>query len=171
MLAEQPVESFEDVVVDLGIGEVEHLLPLRSRRHPLPRSKHPLGVLSRQPRVDADHFGLDPDPEVHAEVVHPIDDRVEPVRPDVRVNVPVAEGASVVAATEEPSVIEHEKLGADRCSELGELGEFRVVVVEVDRFPRVDDHATGRVRMPIAVAQEGVEPLGELVETLAACAA
>ena len=63
--------------------------------------------------VQVDHLRLDPQPELHAEPAHGVDQRVQAVRPDVLVDVPVAQPGGVVAAVAEPAVVEDVPLDAD----------------------------------------------------------
>ena len=68
-----------------------------------------------------------------------VDQRAQPLRPDGGVDGPVAEPGGVVAAAEEPAVVEDEALHPDGGGGVGELGEPVEGVVEVDRLPGVGD--------------------------------
>ena len=66
-----------------------------------------------------------------------------PCGPHVRVDHPVAQAAGVVAAAEEPAVVEHEALDAHRGGAVGEAREPVEVVVEVDGLPDVERQRRG----------------------------
>ena len=149
-------------VVRLGDAEVEHLLvpgldrPLRPRRH------DPLRVRAGDVGVGVDHLRLEPQPELHAQLADAVDERVQPVGPDLGRHHPVAEARAVVAAGAEPAVVEHEALDADLGRAVGEVEQPVAVVVEVDRLPHVQrDRALGRDR-PRPGPQVAVEAAGDL---------
>ena len=121
---------------------------------------------AREVRVEVDHLRLDPQTELHAETTDGVHERRETLRPDHRVDSPVAEPRGVVPASEEPAVVQDEALDADSSGALGQRQERREVVVEVDRLPRVErDRARPRrVRGPCP--QLGVEACGQVVETV-----
>ena len=93
--------------------------------------------------VQVDHFRLHPEPEFHAAGGHGLDQGCEAVRPECLVHVPVAQARVVVAAAAEPAVVEHETLHAEFRRGIGQLDQGGQVVVEVDRFPGVQDHGAG----------------------------
>ncbi len=131
--------------------------------------QHPVGVRADQVGVDVHHLRLHPQPEVEAQRVDPVDQRVQATGPDVLVDRPVTEAPSVVPPAAEPAVVEHEPLHPHLGRGLGELGQPLEVMVEVDRLPRVDEH------LPLCqmsgprggATQEVVEPRGDGVEALA----
>ena len=67
----------------------------------------------------------------------------EPERPNIGIHHPVTQPGPVVTPSAEPSVIEHEPLGADLCSPLGEGLERFEIVVEVHRLPGIQRHRPG----------------------------
>ena len=128
-------------------------------------AQDPLGMGPGGVGVDVDHLGLDPQAELHAGPGHVVDERVQAVGPDVGVDGPVAEPGGVVAAAEEPAVVEDEALDPDRGGDVGQLGEAVEGVVEVDRLPRVgDDRALGagagrdRPQVGVQAVAHRVEP-------------
>ena len=134
---------------------------LRPRRH------DPLRVRAGEVGVGVDHLGLEPQPELHAQLADAVDERVQAVGPDVGGDDPVAEARAVVAAGAEPAVVEHEALHADRGRAVGEVEQPVAVVVEVDGLPDVQrDRALGRDR-PRPGPQVAVEAAGDLVEPVA----
>ena len=118
----------------------------------------------REVGVEVDHLRLHPQPELHAEPAHSVDQRMQAVRPDPLVDVPVAQPGRVVTAVAEPAVVEHVALRADLRGEPGELGQPAEVVVEVDGLPGVAHHRSRPARMVRAGAQVGVEAGGDAVE-------
>ena len=95
------------------MAEVEHLLVARRQGCPAAGAEHPVGVGAGEVGVQVDHLRLDPQPELHAEPAHGVDQRVQAVRPDVLVDVPVAQPGGVVATVAEPAVVEDVPLDAD----------------------------------------------------------
>ena len=97
--------------------------------------------------VGVDHLRLDPQAELHAEPADVVDQRVQPVGPDVLVDVPVAEPGGVVAAVAEPAVVEHEPLDAELGGRVGQRRQPVEAVVEVDGLPRVEHDRARPPRM------------------------
>ena len=122
---------------------------------------------AREVAVGVDHLGLDPESELHAERADVIDERVQPVRPDLPVHGPVAEARGVVAATLEPAVVEHEPLDADGCRGIGEGRQPGERVIEVDGLPRVQRHRARAPRVLGTRAPLVVEAPGEVGQTVA----
>ena len=114
--------------------------------------------------VQVDHLRLHPEAEFHAQFGHPVHQWMQPVRPDVRVDLPVAEAGVVVAAADEPAVVQHVPLGADLGAVLGQGDQSVQVHVEVHRFPGVQDDRPRGARVGGPCAQECVEPACDLVE-------
>lgn len=101
---------------------------------------HPVRVPAVKVAVAIDHFGLDPQAKVHAEGVHPIDQRLEAVREFHRIDGPVAKPGMGVVAGAEPAVIDDEALDADSRRLVGERHLARFGDIEPGRFPAVVDH-------------------------------
>ena len=114
--------------------------------------------------VEVDHLRLDPQPELHAAARHVLDQRSEPLGPDGGVDGPVAQPRGVVAAAEEPPVVEDEPLHPDRGGHVGELGQALERLVEVDRLPRVGDDRPLRAGAGRDRPQVGVEAVAQRVE-------
>ena len=123
-----------------------------------PAAQHPVGVGAREVGVLVDHLRLDPQPELHAEPLDLVDQRVQALRPHLRVDGPVAQPGPVVSPAAEPAVVEHEPLDADLGRGPGELGEPVEVVVEVRRLPGVDQHRAGAARAWGVPPQPAVDP-------------
>ena len=68
-------DLLEDVLAHLGPGQVEHQLVALQQRHPVAGREDPVGVLAVEVGVGVDHLRLDPEPELHAEPVHVLDQR------------------------------------------------------------------------------------------------
>ena len=94
-------------------------------------------MLAVEVGVRVDHLRLEPQPELHAEAVHVVDEAAQPLRPHVLVDPPVAQPSGVVAASEEPAVVEDEPLHADLGRRGRRAAQPSPVVVEVDRLPHV----------------------------------
>ncbi len=92
----------------------------------------------RQLRIEVHHLRLEPQPELHASLVHQLDQRVQSVGPDSVVDEPVAKAGARIPATVEPTVVEHEPLDADPRSAVDEVGQPVEIVVEVDSLPAVE---------------------------------
>ncbi len=92
-----------------------------------------------------------------------VDDRVEPVRPDRRVDPPVAEPGGVVAAAVEPAVVEDEALDPHPRRPVGDAAQPLQVVVEPDRLPDVEHHRRVR-RVGVQRALVGVPRRRQAVE-------
>jgi len=69
----------EHVLVRLRVTEVQDVLVPRGQPHAVARVEEPLRVLAGQLRLEADHLGLEPQAEVHAEAMHGLDERAEAV--------------------------------------------------------------------------------------------
>ena len=166
VLADDRRHPFEHVVEGLGDRQVEHLLVAGTRGQPTVGLQDPLRVGAGEVAVLVHHLGFEPQAELHAERADPVDQRAESVRPDVLVDVPVAEAGVVVAAAAEPAVVEHVAFDAEGRGTLGEVDEAGQVVVEVHGLPHVDRHRAGRRRVLRAAAEPAVEPSGLVVEAV-----
>ena len=140
VLGQDLVDPVPQVVPHVGVGQVQHVLVAVLQRLPPLGGEDPVGVLAVEVGVGVDHLRLEPQPELHAEAVHVVDEPSEPVRPHRLVDPPVAEAGGVVAAAEEPPVVQDEPLHADLRREVGEPLEPVGVVVEVHRLPHVERH-------------------------------
>ena len=161
----------EHVRERLGVGEVEHVLAPRGQWPPPGGAEDPVGMRAHDVGVQVDHLGLEPQPELQAESLDMVDERVQAVGPHLGRDLPVAQATGVVPATAEPAVVEHEPLDADRCRRVGQPPEVVEVGVEVDRLPGVEHEGA----WPGAIAGSGplvaherpgqaVEPLGRVHE-------
>ena len=89
---------------------VPELMPAQKRRVLL--RNHPIRVRAVQIAVRVDRFRLDPQPEIHAQRVHPVDQFLQTVRKLLRVDRPGAQPCPVGMARANPAVVHHEKLHA-----------------------------------------------------------
>ena len=165
VLVEQREQRVAHVRVGAGLPQVEHLLVPPGRRVGVAAAQHPLRVGAGEVAVEVHHLGLDPEAEVHAGGPHVVDQRVQPVRPDVGVDGPVAEAGEVGAAAAEPAVVEHEPLHAHLGRGVGERGEAGEVVVEVGGLPGVHQHRP-RCRQRHGAAQVGVQSRADAVQAV-----
>jgi hypothetical protein len=92
-------------------------------------------MLAIQVAIGVDHLRLDPQPEVHTEAVHVVDEAFQALREFLRIYDPVAQAGVVVVARAEPSVVHHEQLDPQLS---GLVRQFRLpgfVDVEGGRLP------------------------------------
>ncbi len=80
---QQPIEPTVDRGERVGSGQVEHELMPSEHRFVPRRLEDPVGVGAVEVAVGADHLGLDPQAELHAEPADVVDQRSESVRVDV----------------------------------------------------------------------------------------
>ena len=164
VLRQQAADPLEQVAADLGPGQVENQLVPLQRRHPVPGGQDPVRVRAVQIGVGVDHLGLDPEPELHAAAAHVLDEPVQPARPDVLVDPPVAQAGLVAAAPAEPAVVQDEPFHAEAGGGIGQRGQLAEVVTEVDRFPDVEVDRARRARVRGPRAQVAVELGGQVVQ-------
>src|SRR6201996_4829466 len=137
VVRDQLVEPVIDVLHHVGTGEVQQKLIAAFRARAAGEVHGPLGMLAVEIAVGVDHLRLDPDAEVHAELVDAIDDRFEAVGELLFVDVPVAESGVIVLALAEPAVVDDEALDAELRSLFGERDLTGFADVELGGFPRV----------------------------------
>ena len=150
VLAQQCVDAVEDVLPGVRVDEVDDVLvPPLQRQAPAVLVRQgggpddPLRVRPGNVGVQVDHLRFHPEPELHPARSHGLDQRREPVGPERFVHVPVAQAGVVVAAPAEPAVVEHKTLDAQFGGGIRQFDQRGQVVVEVDRFPGVEDHRAG----------------------------
>jgi hypothetical protein len=73
----------------------------------------------RQIGVEIDHLRLEPQPKLHAELVHKVGERLETIRPNGGIHQPVAKALGVVAACHEPAIVKHKAFHSNLRSERG----------------------------------------------------
>ena len=143
---------------DLGPGQIKRLLvPLQLRIAVRSGREQPVGMRAEEIGVGIDHLGLEPDPEAHAEPVDVVDQGHEPIGPDGVVDPPVAQAGCVIAPVAEPAVVQDEQLRADAGSPVRDRLQAAETVIEVDRFPDIEDHRLdgrmgGKSALPVARA-------------------
>ena len=71
VLVEQCVEPVEEVLLRVGVREVEHLLLAGGDGQLVAAAEDPVGVVAGEVAVEVDHLGFDPEPELHAEAADP----------------------------------------------------------------------------------------------------
>ena len=72
---EHGADLVEDVLAHLVAGEVEDQLVTVQQRHPVAGGEDPVGVVAVEVGVGVDHLRLEPEPELHAEPAHVVDQR------------------------------------------------------------------------------------------------
>ena len=120
--------------------------------------------------VEVHHLGLEPQPELHPELVHPVDQGAETARPDVGRHLPVTEPGTVVASGAEPAVVQDVTLDPQLGGAFGQRQQLLQVVVEIDRLPDVQRHRPIHVRMLRTASQVTVEPSRDRVQADAVAA-
>ena len=171
VVGQQPIEPRQDGLERVRTGEVEHQLVTAEHGLVARCLQHPVGMFAVQVAVGADHLGLDPQAELQPEPAYVVDQRGEPVGVDVGRHPPVAERRGVVAAAGEPAVVEHEPFGAHERGAIGQRAQASEIVVEVHRFPGVDQHRSRPRRMRgqgAGVAMEASARPGEPVRRIGA---
>ena len=128
------------------IGQIKHILgavgDVFTVRHRFRRGENPIRMLAGAVGIEVHHFRLEPQAELHAKVVHMLSEIVETVRPDFRIDHPIAEAPGVVTTFVKPAIVKHETFDANACGTVGQLDERGFVMVEIHRFPRVDGERT-----------------------------
>lgn len=128
--------------------------------------ERPIGVGAVEAAVGVDHFGLDPEAEVHAELVDVIDEGFEAAGEFFGVDGPVAEAGAVIVAGAEPAVIHDETLDA----EFGGYGGKGFLAflgdVEGGGFPGVVEDGAEAFVGEDFVAGEAVEEAGGFAEAV-----
>ena len=169
-LAQQRIDLAEQVVAGLGPRDVEHQLLARGEHRPAVELQRPVGVGAEQITVGVDHLGLEPQAELHAELVHVLHQWRQAFGKLGRVDPPVAQTRAVVVAAGEPAVVEHEAFDADGRCGVGQRHHLGGLHVHVERFPGVQVHgarahpATGpvqtRAKLGVEVCSQAIEALG-----------
>ena len=113
--------------------------------------------------VLVDHLRLEPEAELHAQVVDPPGQTGDAAGEAVPVGSPVPQAREVVAPGAEPAVVQDEELHAVLVGRLGDGHQLILGEVEVGGFPVVDENGPGFVP-PLAPGQTAAV---ELVESTA----
>ena len=164
VLIQDAVHRLENVIPRGRKGQVQDLLLAGRNGHPAVHLQYPLGVGPGQFAVRIDHLRLKPEAELHSEAADVVDDRAEAIRPDGPVHTPVAKSRGVVAAPEEPAVVEDEAFGSRRSRGGGYCLQPGEVVVEVDGFPAVHSDRPRGPWVVGACAEVLVEARGQFVQ-------
>src|SRR3954471_13470164 len=99
-------------------------------------------MLAIEVAVGIHHLRLDPDAEVHAELMDAIDDRLETVGKFFFINVPVAESGVIVLALAEPSVVDDKALDAEGSGLFSKRKLAGFADPELGGLPRVIEDGT-----------------------------
>ena len=150
----------QNVLVGTGNRQVEHLLEPAFQGQPVVELHQPFRVRPGHIGVRVDHLGFEPEAELHAELRHPVHQRMQTVRPHLGADHPVAEPGVIVAAGTEPAVIEHVTLHPEGGGALRQVDQACGVVVEVDRLPDVQAHRALGAGVHGQGAQVPVETVG-----------
>ena len=119
-------------------GKVQHVLESSVR---IPASRYlydPVQMFTVQVRVPVDHLRLEPEAELHAEILDPLCQSGDTVLQTVRIRDPVAQARVFTAPFSKPSVIEHEQFHAALSGFLRDPHQLVFREVKIRRFPVVD---------------------------------
>ncbi len=144
VLAQELVERAEHPLRHVRPGQVQHQLVAVLRPGPVREVIDPVRVGAVEVAVRVYHLRLDPEPEPHAQAVHPVDERAEATRELRPVHGPVAEPGPVVVAAGEPPVVDHEALHAEPGGQLGQPHLAILGHVEGRGLPGVVQHRPQR---------------------------
>ena len=118
VLGGELIEEAEDIFLDVVAGDIEDHLRAQFAARAAGEIDHPIGMGAVQIAIGVDHFGLNPESEIHFEVVDAINQGLQPLGKLLRVDGPIAEAGVVVVALAEPAIVDHEEFD----TELGGLG-------------------------------------------------
>ena len=141
---QQGAEFFKQILADLRAGNIQHQLvapQLRGSTHALQR---PIGVLAVQLAVRVHHFGLHPQTKAHAQTQYMGNQRGQALRVFDGVWPPVTQSTAVIGATREPTIIQYKTLNPQGSRLHSQFAQGGVVVIEINRFPRIQMHGAGR---------------------------
>ena len=144
VLREQVVHNLEYEVLHLGIGHVEHQLRASAPQFQVAPLclQGPLGVTLEEFAFRVHHLRLYPDAELNAAFAGSLRQRIESVGQFVLVHHPVSQAGGVVLSrilVAEPTVVHDEQLAAKLADVVHHGNHARLVDVEVEAFPRVQE--------------------------------
>src|SRR6185437_6566459 len=142
IFAKQLVKHSKHIRTHLRHCEVQHELGSSLCTWTPIKVNDPVWMLAIQVAVLVDHLRLDPQTEVHAERMHAVDQRLQPMREFVRVRIPVAQTGMVVLPRAEPAIVHDEPLNADGRGLLRQLRLAFFRDPKLRRFPRVVQYRT-----------------------------
>jgi hypothetical protein len=148
--AQQPVEHVDQVLLHIRAPQVEDQLVAQQRGLARRKVDRPVRVRAVEVAVRVDHLRLQPEAEIHAQRVDPLDQRLDAVGEFAGVGPPVAQARVVDVAAVEPAVVHHKEFHAHLRRDLGHGDLRRLVHIEEDRLPGVVEH---RVKL-LAVRQQ-----------------
>ena len=128
------------VIERLGDCEVHDELVASTHRFATVVDERPLRIGTKHVAVFVHALWFDPDPEIHPERLHVLDEWSQAMRIHLWRHDPVAESALVVASRTEPAVVENETFDADPRCAASQFEEHVWIVVEIDRLPGVQHH-------------------------------
>jgi len=137
---EKFVEEVEDVIADVGTREVEDELIARFGAWAAGKIQRPVGMLAIEIGIGIHHFGLDPEAEIHFQLVDFVDQRFQTVGEFFFVDVPIAEAGVIGFALAEPAVVHDEAIDAETRRFFGECDLAGNIDVHFCGFPGVVDH-------------------------------
>jgi hypothetical protein len=138
MVAQERVEMAEQIVTHLGATQIEYELVASEHKRVTLIDERPIRMLAIEIGIRVDHFGFDPDPEVHSQPTDMIDQRSETVRPCVGRHPPITKAPAIVTAAAEPAVVQHEQFDTNAGGGIGQRQQGGQIMIEVHGLPGVE---------------------------------
>ena len=127
-----------DCLNNLGVRKIQHQLVPGKAGSTAFYVYAPVRVGTVKIGVGGNHFWLEPDPELHAEFIHFINEGLQPAFEFFFIHDPVAERAVVIVAFAEPAVVHDQHLDAESGRFSGYRQQLFGIEVEVCTLPVVD---------------------------------
>ena len=140
---QQAVQDLDQVRLHIRPTQVENQLAAAQTGCAGGEVDRPIWVGAVEIAVRADHFRLNPQPEVHAQGIDLGDQRSQPAGKLRLVRPPVTQTGGLIAPPMEPSVIHHEQLDAEPGGPPGKLGLRSLVHGEGGGLPGVIEDLVG----------------------------
>ena len=160
---QDPVDAFDQVVLDFPASDVQHQLVAAPDRVAPGDLHSPVGVRAEEVGVLRHHLGLEPDAEFHAEVIDLPHELRQAALDLLLIDEPVAEAGIVVVALSEPAVVHDDHLDAHVFGGFRYFDQFLVVEVKKCRFPGVDQDGAPDVPHKFAPVEISAEEIVEVV--------
>ena len=156
------VDILDQIVLHVSSAHIQsHLVTAPNGM--APRDLHsPFRMCAVQIAVFRYHLRLEPDTELHIQIIDLLYKLVQTAFDLVCIHIPVAQSAVVVVAFAEPSIVHDQQIDAHIPGCLGDLDKLHVVEIHECRFPTVDKDRTLYLLDEFAAAQ--VRPVEIVVQ-------
>ena len=124
VFAKQRIYLTEHVSKRSVVGKIKHLLISKGRRNSTARLQNPVWMLAIKVAVGVDHLALEPEPKLHAVGFDGVNQRLQPIWPNIGTDSPIAKTRAVISARAEPTVVENESFDTNFTRDTCQLGEF-----------------------------------------------